>query len=124
MYEELTSPRTTVSSVSKIMRIALRIVLWGAASVVVAILVWQGITAKGNPDPTAASISPTVAILDISVLVFREGLESILVLAAIIASMAKTQQELRRPVVLGTGLGLIATLITWFVAVGIVDQLS
>src|SRR5213079_3628297 len=68
--------------------------------------------------------SPTVAFLDIGILVFREGLECILVLAAITASMTGAKRSHRRPVALGAGLAFVASLITWFVAVGIMKQLS
>jgi len=50
-------------------------------------LIWQGATAHGAPDPLRPNTSSTVAFLDIGILVFREGLECILVLAAITASM-------------------------------------
>jgi len=50
-----------------------------AAAAVIAILVWQGVTEQGAPDPMRPNTSPTVACLDIGVLVFREGLECILV---------------------------------------------
>ncbi len=91
---------------------------------IVAMLVWQGVTAHGAPDPTQPHTSPTVAFLDIGVLVFREGLECILVLAAITASMVGAKRAHRRPVALGAGVGFIATLITWFIAIGIVGQLT
>ncbi len=67
--------------------------------------------------------SPTVAFLDIGVLVFREGLECILVLAAITASMTGAKQAHRRPVAVGAGIAFGATLITWFIAVGIMGSL-
>ena len=67
--------------------------------------------------------SPTVAFLDIGVLVFREGLECILVLAAITASMIGAKQPHRRPVALGAGIAFGATLITWLVAVRIMGSL-
>ena len=67
--------------------------------------------------------SPTVAFLDIGVLVFREGLECILVLAAITASMTGAKQTHRRPVAIGAGIAFGATLITWVIAVGIVGSL-
>src|SRR6478672_500073 len=91
---------------------------------VAALLVWQGVTAHGAPDPLRPNTSPTVAFLDIGVLVFREGLECILVLAAVTASMTGTKQAHRRPVALGAGVGFGATLITWFIAIGIVGSLS
>jgi high-affinity iron transporter len=87
-------------------------------------LVWQAFAAHGAPDPMQPHTSPTVAFLDIGVLVFREGLECILVLAAITASMVGAKQAHRRPVALGAGIAFVATLITWFVAVGIVGQLT
>src|ERR1700686_5600577 len=87
-------------------------------------IVWQGFTAHGAPDPTQPNTSPTVAFLDIAVLVFREGLECILVLAAITASMTGARQMHRRPVALGAGIAFVATLITWCIAVRIVGSLS
>jgi high-affinity iron transporter len=94
-----------------------------AAAVVIAILIWQGVTEQGAPDPMRPNTSPTVAFLDIGVLVFREGLECILVLAAITASMTGAKQAHRRPVAVGAGVAFGATLITWFIAVGIVGSL-
>jgi len=105
-------------------RVFLRYILPLAASVVVAVLVWQGITSGGNPDPTTANTSPAAAILDIGVLVFREGLECILVLTAITASMVGSNRAYRKPIAVGVGLGGVATVITWFVAVGILSNLT
>src|SRR5476649_1512467 len=87
-------------------------------------IVWQGVTVHGAPDPTQPNTSPTVAFLDIGVLVFREGLECILVLAAITASMTGAKQVHRRPVAGGAGVAFGATLITWLIAVRIVGSLS
>lgn len=101
-----------------------RISLALCAALIVAILVWQGLTASGTPDPTLPKTSPTVALLDIAVLVFREGLECILVLSAITASMVGANQVHRKPVALGAGVGFLATLVTWFIAVGILSQLT
>ena len=95
-----------------------------AAMAVIAILVWQGIFAQGAPDPTQPNTSKTVAALDIGVLVFREGLECILVLAAITASMTGPKRAHRKPVAIGAGVAFLATLITWVIAVRIVDSLS
>jgi high-affinity iron transporter len=102
---------------------ALAASLCAAAAVVAAILIWQGITEQGAPDPMRPNTSPTVAFLDIGVLVFREGLECILVLAAITASMIGAKQAHRRPVAFGAGIAFGATLITWLIAVRIVGSL-
>src|SRR5947207_2304088 len=106
------------------MKPALRTGIVAAALFVVAILVWQGITAQGAPDPMRPNTSPTVAFLDIGILVFREGLECILVLAAITASMTGSKRGHRRPVAFGATFAFVATLITWFIAVRIVGSLS
>jgi high-affinity iron transporter len=103
---------------------ALPVFLGLSALAVAAVLVWQGITAAGSPDPMAASSSRVSATLDIAVLVFREGLECILVLSALTASMIGTNQSYRRPVAAGVGVGFIATLATWFIATRIVSDLS
>ena len=95
-----------------------------ATAIVLGVFIWQGVTAKGAPDPTQPHTSQTVAMLDIAVLVFREGLECILVLSAITASMVGDHRIHRRPVAVGAGIGFIATLITWFIAVGIVSSLA
>src|SRR5881275_1070081 len=106
------------------MKVALRIGIIAAAACVVLLIIWQGVTAHGAPDPIQPNTSPTVAFLDIGVLVFREGLECILVLAAITASMTGKRRAYRRPVAAGAGIAFGATLITWLIAVRIVNSLS
>jgi high-affinity iron transporter len=91
-----------------------------AIAVVVFVLMWQGITSSGNPDPTAHGITPLAGMINTGILVFREGLECILVLSAITASLVKSQSSYWKPVAGGAGLGFIGTLITWFVVVGII----
>lgn len=106
-------------------RLKIPIWLWALAGLVIAgVLVWAGITASGAPNPLEASRDSLAGVLDISILVFREGLECVLVLSAITAGMARSQQPYGRPVAAGVGVGFLATLATWFVAVGIVDDLT
>jgi high-affinity iron transporter len=92
--------------------------------IVLSVLMWQGITVSGNPDPTIPHITQSAAIIDTGVLVFREGLECILVLSAITASMLGANRGYRRPIALGAGIGFGACVITWFVVVGILSALS
>lgn len=101
-----------------------KVVLGFSALLVAAVLVWQGVTSQGVPDPVKASSTRASALLDIGVLVFREGLECILVIAAITASMTGDQKAHRRPVAVGAGLGFVGTLVTWFIAVGILNNLA
>jgi high-affinity iron transporter len=104
---------------------AIKWVALGAAALsIVSVLVWQGITAAGNPDPTVYQRGSFACILDIGVLVFREGLECILVLSAITASMVKSGERYQRPIAAGVGVAAVATLLTWFIAVGIVNDLT
>jgi high-affinity iron transporter len=102
----------------------LRAFFVSAAGLVVAALVWQGISASGNPDPTVPHLSVGAAIADTGVLVLREGLECILVLSAITASMMGAHQNYRRPIALGAGIGFAACIVTWFLVVGILNDLS
>jgi high-affinity iron transporter len=104
--------------------IGVRVGLAFGALFVIAIFVWQGIAAQGAPDPLQANTTATVASLDIGVLVFREGLECILVLAAVTASMTGPRLIYRRPVMSGAAIAFLATLVTWFVAASIMKQLS
>jgi high-affinity iron transporter len=106
------------------LRAAFYVGLLGAAIFVIALIIWQGFTARGTPDPTQPGTSSTVAFMDIGVLVFREGLECILVLAAITASLTGSDQAHRRPVAIGAGMAFVATLVTWFIAIEIVGQLT
>ena len=55
-------------------------------------------------------------VTNAAILVFREGLEAVLILAAITASMVGTLAGRRRPVMIGAGFGLVASLVTWVVA--------
>src|ERR1700721_2642995 len=118
------SDRTRALKTSKPLQIGVRFILFLAAVMVLGILVWQGVPAKGAPDPTLPHTSKTVAVLDIGVLVFLGGLECILVLSAITASMVGERRVHRRPVALGAGVGFLATLVTWFIAVSIVANLA
>ncbi len=105
-------------------KLVFKILLAVAALIVVSVLVWQGVTASGNPNPTTLNIPPHVAILDTGVLVFREGLECILVLSAVVASMMGSNKQYRRPIAIGVAVGFVATVLTWFVAVGIITDLT
>ena len=107
-----------------LVRSGFRIGVFAAVILLIAMIIWQGITAHGAPDPTQLNASPTVAFLDIGVLVFREGLECVLVIAAITASMTGSNQVHRSPVAIGAGIAFVATLITWFSTVRIVGHLT
>ena len=77
---------------------AVAVSLAGAA--VAAILLLQVLIAGGLPDPTGHG-DFGARVLDIAVLVFREGLECILVLSAITANMVGARRAYQRPVAAG-----------------------
>jgi high-affinity iron transporter len=90
---------------------------------VAAVLILQVLRTGGLPDPLAHA-NFEARVLDIGVLVFREGLECILVLAAVTANMIGAREAYQRPVAAGAAGALGATLASWFVAVGILDSLA
>ncbi len=112
------------ASSRNIAKLALRVFLAIAALIVVSVLVWQGIVASGAPDPTLPHTDTRVAVVNTGILVFREGLECILVISAVVASMMGSNQKYRRPIAIGVLVGFFATIATWFVAVGIINDLS
>ncbi len=115
---------STTSRINHKLRSLAIVSLLIGALIIVAVLVWQGVTAAGSPDPTTPHTSAPVAVLDIAVLVFREGLECVLVLSAIVAGLMGSNQPYRRPIGVGAGVGFIVTLITWFIAIAIVNSLT
>lgn len=92
---------------------------------VTGILIWQAVAARGNPDPTRNGISPAAMVLSVAVLVFREGLEAILVLAAVTAGMARGEQkQYLRAVPLGAMAAFLATIATWFIVVALISEIN
>ncbi len=92
---------------------------------IAALAVVLGWHSKGGPsDPSALAaghhMSRTTAVLNSAILVFREGLETILVLAAITASFMGANRVYRRPVAAGGLVALLATVATWFVAIWVI----
>ena len=114
----------SVQHLGKYTNITLRIVLTLAALAVLGAMVWQGVTSSGNPDPTATHLSREAVILNTGLIVFREGLEAILILAALSASLVKSNQTYRRPLFTGAGLAFLASIATWFIVIAILDSVN
>jgi high-affinity iron transporter len=70
------------------------------------------------------SASRTTVVTNSAIIVFREGLEAVLILAAITASFVGIRRRLRRPVLLGSILGLLASVFTWVLAQTLLQSLS
>jgi high-affinity iron transporter len=70
------------------------------------------------------TVSRATVVADAGVIVFREGLEAVLILAAITASFTGARRRLRRPVLIGGLVGLLATAITYLLASALVAALG
>jgi high-affinity iron transporter len=71
-----------------------------------------------GPTSTFAVVSNT------AVIVFREGLEAVLILAALMAGMVGAQARLRRPLLLGAGAAFAASVATWGIAQTVLGSLG
>jgi len=95
-----------------------RIAWWVAGLGFVAFLVYLMATAKTGPaDPTDAGQhqSQATAVFNSAAIVFREGLEAVLIFAAVTASFLGANKVRRRPVIAGAGVAFAAAVATWFV---------
>ena len=97
-----------------------------ALAVAVGLVVVSWHAQGGTADPTdpagAHRLGNTTVVIDSAILVFREGLETILVLAAITASFLGANRIYRRPVAAGSGLALGAGVLTWFGVVWLIGR--
>lgn len=103
---------------------------WGvwifAAAIMGTLVVSLVYASRGTPDPTdARGPEPhAVVVANSAIIVFREGLEAVLILAAVTAPMLAGQQRLKRPVAAGAAVAFAAAVGTWFVAQAILGQFS
>jgi high-affinity iron transporter len=72
----------------------------------------------------AGTGSRLAVVTNSAIIVFREGLEAVLILAALMASMVGPQRRFRRPLLLGVGFALAASVVTWVVAQTVLGSLA
>ena len=88
---------------------------WAIAAALLGLCVWFTTQSFGvDPTETPGTESHTTVVIDSSIIVFREGLEAVLIFAAVIASFVGKNRERRRPVAGGAGIGFLAAVLTWF----------
>ncbi len=87
------------------------------------VLALQVLRTGGLPDPLR-HVDFGVRVLDIAVLVFREGLECVLVVAAVTANMVGERRAYQQPVAVGIAAAAVASALTWLGAVRVIDALS
>src|SRR4051812_28458900 len=104
-----------------------RALIWVLAGAIVAGLVYLMATAStGRVDPTevAHPQSRATIVFNAGMIVFREGLEAVLIFAAVTASFRGANRTRRRPVVLGALCAFGAAVATWFVVQAVLDAAS
>jgi high-affinity iron transporter len=80
----------------------------------------------GPVDPTEAAHpqSHATVVFNASMIVFREGLEAVLIFAAVTASFLGANRARRRPVVAGAACAFGATVATWFLVQALMSAAS
>jgi high-affinity iron transporter len=68
--------------------------------------------------------SRAAVVTNSAIIVFREGLEAVLILAALMASMVGAQRRSRKPLMAGVGVALVASVLTWVVAQTVLGSLA
>jgi high-affinity iron transporter len=94
-----------------------RLAVWTTVLAVVAALVYLMATARTGPvDPTEVTHpqSHATVVFNSATIVFREGLEAVLIFAALTASLKGAQLGQRRPMVIGVAVAFAASIATWF----------
>src|SRR6476620_2008268 len=92
---------------------------WTLALGIVSLLVYLMATASTGPaDPTEVGghQAHATVVANSAIIVFREGLEAVLIFAAVTASFLGANKARRRPVVAGAGVAFLAAVGTWFAA--------
>jgi high-affinity iron transporter len=104
-----------------------RLAWWLSGLAVVAGLVYLMATASTGPvDPTEVrgEQSQATVVFNSAIIVFREGLEAVLIFAAVIASFVGANRARRGPVVAGAATAFAAAVVTWFVVQAVLGAFS
>src|SRR3954462_7428400 len=106
---------------------ARRLAWWLAGLTFLCGAVYLMATAKTGPvDPTEVSApqSRGTVVFNAAMIVFREGLEAVLIFAAITASFVGANAHRKRPVIAGAAASFGASVVTWFVVQALLDAAS
>lgn len=104
-----------------------RTLVWASAAAILAGLVYLMATASTGPvDPTEVTHlqSHATVVFNSAMIVFREGLEAVLIFAAVTASFRGANASRRMPVVVGAACAFAVTVATWFVVRAVLDAAS
>ncbi len=81
-------------------------------------------TGPQDPTATARPQSHATIVFNAAMIVFREGLEAVLIFAAVTASFQGANAARRRPVIVGAACAFGASVLTWFVVQAVLDAAS
>jgi high-affinity iron transporter len=86
-------------------------------------------TLQGNLDEAqlvlgTGTSQPATIVVNSAIIVFREGLEAVVIIAALTASMVRANVRFRTPLFVGAASALLATTITWWIADAILRLFS
>jgi high-affinity iron transporter len=104
-----------------------RLLWWVAGLAIVSGLVYLMATASTGPtDPTEATSqqSHATVVFNSAIIVFREGLEAVLIFAAVIASFLGVNRARRKPVIAGALAAFGGAIVTWFIAQAVLGAAS
>src|SRR6476659_689494 len=104
-----------------------RLAWWLSGLAVLSALVYLMATASTGPvDPTEVTThqSHATVVFNSSMIVFREGLEAVLIFAAVTASFLGANKSRRRPVVLGAACAFGVAVLTWFLVQALLSAAS
>ena len=104
-----------------------RLFVWTTLTAIVAALVYLMATATTGPvDPTEVDHpqSHATVVFNSATIVFREGLEAVLIFAALTASLKGAQLGKRKPMVAGVAIAFLASIATWFVVQALLEAAS
>src|SRR3954453_9723556 len=117
----------TASTRSAAPRNHARLAWWLAGLTVLAGLVYLMATASPAPPPPTEATrqqSPGTVVFNSAIIVFREGLEAVLIFAAVTASFLGANKSRRRPVVAGAAVAFAAAVVTWFLVQALLGAAS
>src|SRR3954470_141215 len=98
---------------------------WAIAAALLGLMVWFTTQSPGvDPTETSDAESHATVVVNSAIIVFREGLEAILIFAAVIASFVGGTRAYKRPVAGGAGIGFLAAVLTWFLVQALLSFFS
>jgi high-affinity iron transporter len=98
---------------------------WAIAIAILGLCAWFTTQSLGvDPTETPEAESHATVVIDSAIIVFREGLEAVLIFAAVIASFVGGNRARKRPVAGGAGIGFLAAVLTWFLVQALLSFFS